>query len=254
MKLIEYFDRVCIVHLPEAVDRFRALERELRLLDVDIHDPKIRVPFAPRPEDANGYPSRGYYGGFLSHYGILKEAMQDGIETVWILEDDAIFSRRMAREQARIVDALRRTPWDFCFFGHSLSHELAGLEKGLVHSSAPFIWAHCYAVHARVLPRLLDYLERTMSNPPGHPEGGRVGVEAAYNLFRKFNPDIVSLMANPVLSLQKGGISSLAGSHWYDRNRAAIPFVSMARAARDELWRRTGLHVSNAIRQRTDKK
>jgi hypothetical protein len=241
MTLIDYFDRVSIIHLPEREDRYRALGRELRRLGIDIGGPKVEIPYAPRPADAHGYASRGVYGSFLSHYDILKRARADGIETVWVLEDDAIFSRRLARDQERFVDFLRRTPWDFCYFGHTLSHELHGQPRGLIPYSGSFDWAHCYAVHARVLPRLLAYLDETTLNPPEHPRGGRMYIDAAYTYFRGHNPDVVSLVANPVLSLQKGCTSSLVGGYWYDRLRLTRPFVALARAARDECWRRTGL-------------
>ncbi|MGE3819218.1 MAG: glycosyltransferase family 25 protein, partial [Isosphaeraceae bacterium] len=239
MKLIEYFDRACVIHLPERTDRYEALQRELRPLGMSLTDPKVRIPFAPRPDDAHGYTSRGVFGSFLSHYNILKEALADGIQSVWVLEDDAIFSRKMVRDQERLVETLRANPWDLCFFGHSLTTELEGVPKGLVHHGAPFRWAHCYAVHARILPRLIAYLDETMARPVGHPEGGKVYIDAAYSLFRKLNPDVVSLVANPVLSLQKGCYSSLGGGHWYDRSRVTRPLVSVARSARDELWRRT---------------
>ena len=242
MKLLDYFDRTCIINLPERADRLRLLQRELVCFGGDVHGAKVQVPYAPRPDDANGFFSKGVYGSFLSHLNILREAIRDGLQTVWILEDDATFSRRMAREQDQIIDVLRRTSWDLCYFGHNLTYELAGAEKGLVPHTALFHWAHCYAVHSRVLSRLVEYLEETLSNPPGHPRCGRVYIDAAYSAFRWFNPDVVTLVANPAMSLQRGSVSSLAGGHWYDRQALLVPLVSLARSARDELWRRTGVY------------
>ena len=241
MKLIDYFERICIIHLPDRIDRIHALERELRPLGIDINGPKVQVPYAPRPADASGYASKGVYGNFLSHYEILKQAMHDQVQSVWILEDDAIFSCRMAREQEQTADFLSRTSWDICYLGHSLylKNELQGRQRGLVRFSGPFYLAHCYAVHARALPSLVSYLEETMSNPRGHPRGAQVYIDAAHTLFRQLNPDIISLVANPVLSIQKGSPSNLGGGHWYDRNRITRPLVGLARAARDECWRRT---------------
>jgi glycosyl transferase, family 25 len=254
MKLFEYFDRTCIIHLPERVDRFRALEREFKLLGADIRGPKVQVPFAPRPDDAHGYSSKGVYGSFLSHFGILKDAVVDGLDTVWVLEDDAIFSNRMVRQQERTVDFLQRTSWDMCFFGHSLTRELAGIKPGLVHHEAPFKWAHCYAVHSRVLPRLVSYLKATISYPRGHPRGGKVYIDGAYNLFRKLNPDVVSLVANPVMSLQRGSPSGLGHTRWYDHYRITHSLAFLARVARDEIWRRTGFYYPayvTPVRSRT---
>jgi glycosyl transferase, family 25 len=245
MTLVDYFDRTCIINLPERADRLRVIRKELRRCGGDDHPEKVQVPFAPKPEDANGFTSRGVYGSYLSHFNILKDALRDGIQTVWILEDDATFSHRMVRDQARIAEFLQRNPWDMCFFGHSLHRELEGMPKGLIHHTAGFRWAHCYAIHSRVLPRLIAYLEENMNNPPGDPRGGKMYIDPAYSLFRRFNPDVVSLVANPVLSVQRGSVSSLAGGHWYDRSKLLVPLVALARSARDELWRYTGLHLGS---------
>ena len=118
MTLYEYFDRIAIIHLPERRDRFESLSAELRGMGVDIRQPKVQIPHAPRPSDENGFPSRGVYGNFLSHLGILRQAWKDGLQTIWVLEDDAIFSRRMCREQAGLVERLKQCDWDLCFFGH----------------------------------------------------------------------------------------------------------------------------------------
>ena len=43
-------------------------------MGIDIPLPEVQVPYVRRPEDANGFPSRGVYGNFLTHLGILREA------------------------------------------------------------------------------------------------------------------------------------------------------------------------------------
>ena len=239
LALRDYFDRIAIIHLPEREDRFKSVSGELRALGVDVADTKVRIPPAERPADANGFPSRGVYGNFLSHTGILRAALNEGLTTVWTLEDDAIFSRCLIRSQEKIVAYLQRTEWDICYFGHSV--DLAGERQGFVRLSADtgLLWAHCYAVHRRVLSRLVEYLERAITLPRGHPAGGKLYIDAALTLFRRFNPDVVTLAANPALSVQKGGRSSLAGGRWYDQFSAAQPIVAAARGARDYWWKVT---------------
>jgi glycosyl transferase, family 25 len=245
MNLIEYFDRTCIINLPERTDRLRLIRKEIRPCGADAHPDKVQVPHAPKVDDANGFASKGVYGSYLSHFNILKDALRDGLQTVWTLEDDAAFSHRMVRDQARIVEFLQRNPWDMCFFGHSLRHELDGMPKGLIHHTAGFRWAHCYAIHSRVLPRLIEYLEANIANPRGDLRGGKMYIDGAYSLFRRFNPDVVSLVANPVMSVQRGSVSSLAGGRWYDRSKLLSPLVSLARSTRDELWRATDIHLGS---------
>jgi glycosyl transferase family 25 len=240
MNLFDYFDRISIIHLPERKDRFDSLSNEFRSLGIDIKHAKIDIPYAPRPADPNGFISRGVYGNFLSHLEILRRARDEGLRAVWVLEDDAIFSRRMRRMQAAVVESLERDEWDLCFLGHSLNSELTGLPTGLVKPPADFIWAHCYAVHARAVSRLVDYLERTLTLPAGHPEGGRMYIDAAFTLFRRFNPDIIALVNNPALSVQKGCYSNLNERKWYDRTATTRPLASAARSVRDYWWKLNG--------------
>jgi glycosyl transferase family 25 len=239
MEIKDYFERIYVIHLPERVDRYTALERELRTLGIDLRGDKVRIPHAPRPTDANQFSSRAVYGNFLSHLAILKEAWEEGLANVLVLEDDAIFSRRMVRNQAALVQTLQDQPWDLCFFGHSLKHELRGHAKGLVPHRAGFKWAHCYGVNARVLPKLIDYLETTMILQPGDPRGARMYIDGAFTLFREQNPHVVSLVSNPVLSVQKGSPSSIAGKGWYRSFRFINPVINLARAVRDQFWRFT---------------
>ena len=173
----------------------------------------------------------------MSHLSILKEALADGLETVLVLEDDAIFSRRMVRQQSKLIDTLQNNAWDLCFFGHSLKDELRGCPTGLVPHRANFMWAHCYAVHKPALAELVAYLELTMTLPPHDPRGSHMYIDGALSLFRNRHPDIVTLVSNPVLSVQKGSPSSIAGAGWYAAAGAMRPLVDLLRAARDQWWR-----------------
>jgi glycosyl transferase, family 25 len=193
VRLGEYFDRIYIINLPERADRLQSITRELDALGI------VRVPHAPRPLESNGFPSRGVYGNFLSHLNILNEALTDGLSRTLVLEDDAIFrtSFRKASVQEALIAELNHAPWDMCFLGHSLTTELRSLKIGFVESKAEFRWAHCYCVHKRVLPSLIKYLNETLANSPGDPRGGRMYIDGALSMFRRFNPEVHCFLSNP---------------------------------------------------------
>jgi hypothetical protein len=226
----------------DRVDRYRALERELGGLGIPMSDPKVRIPVAPVVQDADGFPSRGVRGNFLSHLGAIESTAEEGIETLLVLEDDAIFRRTMRSPalQRRLCEQLASGTWDLCFLGHPLSHSLAGHEEGLVLTDVTFKWSHCYLVHRRVARRLGDYLRATMSRPPGDPAGGKMYIDGAVSLWRTLNPDVLTLVANPALSIQKGSPSGLAGKAWYEGWAPTRIAAHAARAMRDQLWRHTG--------------
>lgn len=230
--LFEYFDRIEIIHLPERTDRLAALRSELARVGLDIDDPKVRIPNAPRPETTNGFPSRGVYGNFLSHLDIIRRAEADRLESVLILEDDAIFRTAIGSRGPEIAETIRTLDWDILFLGHSL-RDPPSSENGFVTYTGGFYWAHCYAVRARVIPNLARYLESVIERPAGHPLGGKMYIDGSFTLFRQQNPDVKCLISSPRLSIQRGSESSLGKATCYGR----LPFISTARLVRDELWR-----------------
>ncbi|WP_410051590.1 glycosyltransferase family 25 protein [Bradyrhizobium sp. SZCCHNR2020] len=193
------FDRIAIIHLPEREDRLRELTTELEFVGLDIKDRRVEIPQAPRPSSPEGFPSRGVYGNFLSHLGIIRQAYEDGLRSVLVLEDDAIFSHEFSRRQSELASALSSDAWDVLFLGHSVSRGLPFSKSGLVRYSGDFLWAHCYAVNRRIMPHLAEYLEETIDRPVGHPLGGKMYIDAAHTLFRRLNPDAVCLLSSPCM-------------------------------------------------------
>jgi hypothetical protein len=60
--LLDYFDRISIVHLRARADRYGALVRELRRLGIEITHAKVCIPDAPMPREANEFANKGVYG------------------------------------------------------------------------------------------------------------------------------------------------------------------------------------------------
>ena len=236
--LFDYFDRVSIIHLPERTDRMQAMRRELSRIGVDFRSDKVVVPYAPKPANANGFPSKGVYGNFLSHLGILKAAHDDGLSNILLLEDDAIFSTRFNRCQGQMAKVLQHNPWDIFFIGHSFRNALPKSPSGIVRFSGSSLWSHCYAVNRSLMPRIIDYLEQTIDREAGHPDGGKMYIDGALNEFRRLNPDAISLASSPCLSVQRGSPSNIGTmAHWYDANRILRLPINCARSGRDALWR-----------------
>jgi glycosyl transferase family 25 len=243
MEILDYFDRLAIINLPDRDDRRRALTKELSRIGIDIDSPKVTIPNPPMPKTPNGFVSRGVYGSYLSHVEIIEKAYRDGLETVWVLEDDAIFSRKFRSEQQQLIASrLHDHEWDLCFIGHTVHKELPDSPTGLLRFSGPFIWAHSYAVHRRIMPRLIEYLRLNEQREAGHPDGGKMYIDAAFFFFRQQNPDAICIVSSPCLSVQKGSPSSLNPSG-YDRYSGSRFLVNLARAMRDECWRQGWIDI-----------
>ncbi len=240
---LDYFGQVSIIHLRERIERFNALKNELARIGVDIHDERVLIPDAPRPDDSYGFPSRSIYGNFLSHLDILRKARDENSHSVLILEDDAIFRSFFADRayQEQIVKTLESELWGLCYFGHPITDQLSDQPIGLITTPLMFHWAHCYAVHQRVLSDLVAYLEATIETSAGHPDGGKMYIDGALSMFRSRMTGIKVLVSNPAISIQGGSPSGIATRSWYDRLSVLSKPLILVRAARDELWRRTGI-------------
>jgi hypothetical protein len=83
--------------------------------------------------------------------------------------------------------------------------------------------AHFYAVHGSVFDRLIEYLEQCMVRPPSDPVGGPMEYDGALSMFRRWNPDVVTLIAQPSLGGQRSSRSSIHG-----RRIENIPGVAAA--------------------------
>lgn len=228
--IFDAFSRVEIIHLPERRDRYQALRKELSRFGFPIE--RANIPEAPKPEDANGFPSRGVYGNFLSHLDIIQRAEADGLESVLVLEDDAIFRTAIGSRGSEIAETIRTLDWDILYLGHSIRHPPPS-ENGFVGYSGAFYWAHCYAVRGRAIASLARFLELVVERPAGHPLGGKMYIDGAFTLFRQQNPDLKFLISSPRLSIQRGSESSLGKPTGFGR----LPFISAMRSTRDELWR-----------------
>lgn len=243
--LLEALDAIEIIHLPEREDRHRQLVRELRSIGISIDDPQVRIPHAPRPDDANGFPSRGVYGNFLSHLDILRRARDRGAAQVMVLEDDAIFRSRLRDPsfQRRLVDELAQPGWGMSFLGHSLRLPSNESQSVFVESRKHFRWAHCYVVHGDCLAPIVGFLETVIDRPRGHPLGGKMYIDGAFCLFRDQHSQFRTLVAQPVLSNQRGSPSSLGSRRWYHHAPLVETIAEAARGVRDEMWRRTGVNI-----------
>ncbi len=242
--LLDGFERVYIINLPERTDRYAQIEQELASIGIAIDSEKIRIMAGQWSDSANGFTSLGAYGNFMSHLRILREAAADRLHNVWILEDDATFrhSLRSTELQSLVASRLAQDDWDLAYLGHGI--DTAVLRRHAnelfvpVASDLEFLWAHCYAVSASGIPELLAYLEETLINPPGHPRGGRMYIDGALNMYRRQHPHATTLVSPINLSNQRGSASSLAGRKIYDKLKLLQPLVGTVRAVRDEAWRR----------------
>jgi hypothetical protein len=230
MRIHDYFARGYVINLPERTDRRRDMERELEVFGA----PPGWAEFFPaiRPDSAEGFPSRGVRGCFLSHLGVLKRAAELGLPNVLIMEDDLAISPRFSASVDRVVGALAAREWGMAYLGHLLPDEPETGEPFRVHTG-PIMGGHFYAVNGSSVPKMIEFLEAVLTRPPGHPDGGPMYSDGARTMFRARHPEVVTLLAVPSLGGQRSSRSDLTPG-WKDR----VPLVRTLTAAGRRIYRR----------------
>lgn len=257
MHVRDYFDRIYVLNLPSRPDRRRDVTEQLRRVGLEPTPGKVEFFDALKFDHDGGFPTIGARGCFVSHLSILKRARELKLGNVCVIEDDQDFLPGFAADQHVLLDQLGRAEWGFAHFGYrvpvvdtnpetlALARRLAGTAVGNlerasfypIQSYEEVLTTAFYAVNAPVFDRLIACLETMMSRPGGHPEGGPMHVDGAYNTFRRQNADVPACVATPVCSDERPSRSDVSPGR-LDRVGLLRPFVQVARSAKRLLVRR----------------
>lgn len=232
MHVTEYFPKAYAINLTSRTDRRREMDRMLKRVGLSADGGWVEYFPGVRPDSAGGFPNIGVRGCFLSHLGIYKKALDEGLPNVVIMEDDLEIEPAFMEQSTALVEALRRhEDWGFAYFGHILEddpgHDSAS--SPLRIATGTVMMGHFYAINGPLLPRLIGFLEDVLRRPPGHPEGGPMFSDAARNTFRRRNPDVLTLVAQPNMGRQRGSRSDLS-TKWFDKLPGVRGVAQVARS------------------------
>lgn len=208
--LFKDFGQVRIINLVDRSDRRQEMTSQL----VRMGAMSANVGFfdAQRPVDPGKFPGLGVRGCFESHHSVLRNARDESVRSLIILEDDLDFSKDGQRRIAEILDQLAREDWDF-FHG---AHVMSGPERsGLVaiSSDEPVMTASFIAFNQRVIGPLVDFLDAMLMRPAGSADFGPMHVDGAYTVFRSLNPEYRTFAAFPTLGHQRSSPSDITPSN-----------------------------------------
>ena len=206
--LSDSFGLIRVINLPDRTDRYREMTQQLADLGMSFEPGKVDLYVATRPTETAGFNSLGERGCYTSHLEILRDARDRGVESVLVLEDDVEVLPKDLQEIGRVAAGLAVRTWGFAYLGHKISGSGAGAD-GLLACSEPLQTTHCYAVHRDALGAVVDYLESCLTRPPGDPVGGPMPVDGALSMFRAAHPEVVTLIAQPVLAVQRSSRSDI---------------------------------------------
>jgi len=146
--LKNYFDRVVVINLDRRTDRWEAIQEKFAKINWPFKEPERFSAYDGDrlPEPIGWTHGRGTWGCLLSHREVLSRAIQDGLNSVLILEDDIFFAPDF---ETRVINFIQGLPvnWDQImlggqFFDNSKAYDISPEVRkvSLCHRS------HAYAV------------------------------------------------------------------------------------------------------------
>jgi hypothetical protein len=231
-------DAIYVVNLPARADRRAEMAAQLARVGLDLKTAPVRLFAAVRPADAGTFPSLGARGCFLSHLGVLRDAVATlpGTARFAILEDDADFTRSFVADGDVLARALEAAPWDVCYLGHEAAAALPE-GPGLLAAVPPgtgLRTTHAMLLTRAAAGRAADYLAAQMARPGGDPAGGPMHVDGSYSWFRRDTPDIRTVATRHQMIVQRASRTDIHATGW----REGVPLLGALRRLRNRLARR----------------
>jgi glycosyl transferase family 25 len=204
------FDRIYVINLPHREDRRREIAQELARVGLGWDSPIVRLFDAVRPVDRGDFPSIGARGCFLSHLGVLNEAIEHGYQSVLILEDDMDWAPG-AIDDGKGMEGLKTEDWHFLHggVGDSQSAAVQTFELRKLSPHTGVMLTHFIGLRGPAIRLAADYLAAMLERPQGSPDGGPMHVDGAYSWLRKDHPEIRSFVCHPPLAQQRSSRSDV---------------------------------------------
>ncbi len=224
-RILRQFEKIYVINLPYRTDRKRQIEKQLNKTGLSLSDEAVVLFEAVRPDTKGKWPSIGAQGCFFSHLTLLKDAAQNGYQSILILEDDADWSEGFLSNATEVLDQLEALDWAFLHGG--LGEDQGFPRFQMLDAGKEIKLAHCIGISGNIVPKIAAYLEVMAAREPGDPRGGPMHVDGAYNWFRKDHPIVASYVAAPSIAKQRPSRTDIHDLHWSDR----LPLVSTAKNA-----------------------
>lgn len=159
-RLLDHFDRIAIISLPEREERRRRLLTNLTATGLAAPEDLTWVEAVDgRKEKLPSWWKQGpgAWGCRFSQLKILKEAQQDQLDSILILEDDAVFHPRASQWLQEVMPALQND-WGQFFLGGEFYNEPTPTANPLLVEGDGITRTHAYAVHHHLYSHLIDII------------------------------------------------------------------------------------------------
>ncbi|WP_422032904.1 glycosyltransferase family 25 protein [Roseovarius sp.] len=226
------FGRIYVINLASRPDRLAEIGDQFAAVGLTVGEGNVQRFDAARPAEPGPWPSVGARGCFMSHLGVLEDAVERGFDRITIVEDDLDWSRAFMGMGPAEVEALGEGDWRFLHGG--LDSGQGPVRLAPLEAERAVLLAHFIALRGDAIGRMARYLQDMAARPPGSPEGGPMHVDGAYSWFRNENRDVPAAICVPALAHQRSSATDIAERRWFDR----VPVVRHVVRGLRRSWRR----------------
>lgn len=232
--LFDWFDHVYIVNLAQRGDRRVETIAEFSRVGLTIPNAQIDFFEASRPSAKGTFPSIGSLGNIISQTRVLADALDRGLTRVLICEDDLYFNDLPADQITAILQELQTTNWSIALLGYLEPETPPTGPAGLISWGGDTLGVQFWAIQGTDIIRgFHDYLQAVRARPSGHPDGGSMFFDAAFNMVRSQLPDVEFRLANPNMAGQRSSRTDIHALRFFDRIEPFRSIVSLARKLRN---------------------
>ena len=171
--LVRHFDRVAIISLPRQEGRRSRLKSHLKQLG--LADEKAITWVDAVDGQQEKVPSwwkagTGAWGCRQSHLEVMRNALDDGVDRLLVLEDDVVFQPRTAEWLNALMPDLPSS-WDQFFLGGQHTSRPEETADSRILRAGCINRTHAYALQKKALPRVLEEMsaeEACRAHPDWH--------------------------------------------------------------------------------------
>lgn len=184
MKLNDIFDRVAVINLDKRTDRMEEFDRQAKEIGLEYvrYSATESIPLKLHPTEACR----------ISHLNVIHDAVQDGVNRLFVFEDDAQFVPDFNKKFYEFFAKLH-PKWDMMYLGAWI-HESEPVTDGVVRLLDSYS-AHAYGINTEFLELALACVKQ--KNKP---------VDIALSML---HPRINAYCAKPALVGQAPGYSDI---------------------------------------------
>jgi len=189
MKLNDLFERIVVINLDRRTNRLAEFDEQAK--SVGLTYERHSAYDAEGKTDSQGYPMRGIVACTLSHLEVMAKAIEDGIESLFIFEDDANFAEGF-NDRLKQTWAEMPENWDV-FYGGLWLHQFKPYSENLVIPQDSYS-AHAYGMNQKALKYFYQNIQ------------GKTHIDLEQS---KLNQYLNAYCAKPALVYQRPGYSDL---------------------------------------------